>query len=305
MLLKSQVNGRLILEGALRIHWGVRGVIHLKEDDDQRTVVTARNRNSCRRSMSEVQRAVDLNLNRFFNPYIHFLSQDGDDDQIDASSKDISPPETETESEPNSVPVSPDHPKSVTLPMKLDVKNMEWDELDELLQVERKVDEGNKLYQTMPVGLPSISSQSGTVSQASLEDPGAETLESNPQLQAAKHSLDNDSSINSTPTHSMDSSSSTDTPNYQGTPNRNGTLRRVEYYDSLEKNIGVSNRTLSNDDSWIEKGLNRSMSGPDCLQRHRTDSDTDSVNSLHFRDDDNMTMSTDSGLEVRSDNHSH
>ena len=58
------------------------------------------------------------------------------------------------------------------------------------------------------------------------------------------------------------------------------------------------NRSISTDDSWIEKGLNRSMSGPDCLQRHRTDSDTDSVNSLHFREDDNMTMSTDSGLEV-------
>jgi len=52
----KQVNGRLILEGALRIYWGVRGVIHLKEDDDQRTVVTARNRNSCRHSVTEVCR---------------------------------------------------------------------------------------------------------------------------------------------------------------------------------------------------------------------------------------------------------
>ena len=43
-----QVNGRLVLEGALRIHWGVLGMIHLKEDDDQRTVVTIRKRNSCR-----------------------------------------------------------------------------------------------------------------------------------------------------------------------------------------------------------------------------------------------------------------
>ncbi|XP_012268600.1 ras association domain-containing protein 4 [Athalia rosae] len=275
-----EVNGRLILEGALRIHWGVRGVIHLKEDDDQRTVVTARNRNSCRQSVSE---------------------DGGDEDHTDASLKDLSPPETETESEPNSVPVSPDHPKSLTLPMKLDVKNMEWDELDELLQVERKVDEGNKLYQTMPAGVPSIISQSSTdSSQAKIEDPNdSEATElNNPQIQDVKSIADNDSSITSTPTHSMDSSSSTDTPNYQGTPKRNGTLRRVEYFDSLEKNIGVSNRTLSNDDSWIEKGLNRSMSGPDCLQRHRTDSDTDSVNSLHFRDDDNMTMSTDSGLEL-------
>lgn len=45
-----QVNGRLVLEGALRIYWGVSGMIHLKEDDDQRTVVTVRKRNSYRYS---------------------------------------------------------------------------------------------------------------------------------------------------------------------------------------------------------------------------------------------------------------
>jgi Ras association domain-containing protein 2/4 len=43
-----EVNGRLILEGALRIYWGIQGVIHLKEDDDQRTVVTIRKRHSVR-----------------------------------------------------------------------------------------------------------------------------------------------------------------------------------------------------------------------------------------------------------------
>lgn len=43
-----EVNERLVLEGALRICWGVQGVIHLKEDDDQRTVITVRKRNSCR-----------------------------------------------------------------------------------------------------------------------------------------------------------------------------------------------------------------------------------------------------------------
>lgn len=31
-----KVNGRLVLEGALRIHWAVTDMIHLKEDDDQR-----------------------------------------------------------------------------------------------------------------------------------------------------------------------------------------------------------------------------------------------------------------------------
>lgn len=47
-----EVNERLVLEGALRICWGVQGMIHLKEDDDQRTVVTVRKRNSCRYNLS-------------------------------------------------------------------------------------------------------------------------------------------------------------------------------------------------------------------------------------------------------------
>ena len=44
----KEVDGRLHLEGPLRIYWGIQGVIHLKEDDDQRTVVTIRKRNSVR-----------------------------------------------------------------------------------------------------------------------------------------------------------------------------------------------------------------------------------------------------------------
>lgn len=47
-----EVNGRYILEGSLRIHWGIQGVIHLKENDDQRTVVTVRKRNSYQVSSS-------------------------------------------------------------------------------------------------------------------------------------------------------------------------------------------------------------------------------------------------------------
>jgi Ras association domain-containing protein 2/4 len=43
-----EINGRIVLEGALRIYWGIQGVIHLKEDDDQRTVVTIRKRHSVR-----------------------------------------------------------------------------------------------------------------------------------------------------------------------------------------------------------------------------------------------------------------
>ncbi|KAK7066745.1 Ras association domain-containing protein 2, partial [Halocaridina rubra] len=41
--LKSrEANGRMILEGVLRIYWGVRNVIHLKEEDDQRTLTVRR-----------------------------------------------------------------------------------------------------------------------------------------------------------------------------------------------------------------------------------------------------------------------
>lgn len=65
-------------------------------------------------------------------------------------------------------PVLDTSPKSLTLPSKLDVKKFEWDELDELLQVERKIDESEKMYQTMPVPLPSQSSlDSGTISNLS------------------------------------------------------------------------------------------------------------------------------------------
>lgn len=61
-------------------------------------------------------------------------------------------------SNPSSKEVSPDH-KSLSLPSKLeDIKNSDRDELDELLQVERKIDESDKLYQTLPPGVPSRSS---------------------------------------------------------------------------------------------------------------------------------------------------
>lgn len=61
-------------------------------------------------------------------------------------------------STPSSKEVSPDH-KSLTLPSRLDdIKNSDRDELDELLQVERKIDDGEKLYQTLPPTIPSRAS---------------------------------------------------------------------------------------------------------------------------------------------------
>lgn len=66
---------------------------------------------------------------------------------------------------PSSKEVSPDH-RSTTLPSKLDVKSVERDELDDLLQVERQIDSNEKLYQTLPS--PS-SSQSSPEKQSSIQ----------------------------------------------------------------------------------------------------------------------------------------
>lgn len=87
--------------------------------------------------------------------------------------------------------VSPDH-KSLTLPHKLDVKNVEWDELDDLLQVERKVDENDKMYQTMPSPLPSRSSNELEESESS-QTP----LLSSPQIPPQNNSESTDDSSKS------------------------------------------------------------------------------------------------------------
>jgi Ras association domain-containing protein 2/4 len=64
-----EVNGRYVLEGALRIYWGIQGVIHLKEDDDQRTVVTIRKRHSVRypNSVDIVSRKLNFVEIKLFN----------------------------------------------------------------------------------------------------------------------------------------------------------------------------------------------------------------------------------------------
>jgi Ras association domain-containing protein 2/4 len=140
-----QVNGRLVLEGALRIHWGVLNMIHLKEDDDQRTVVTIRKRNSYRSAI------------------VNGLDDEDDDelelvDYVDRDPSIVDNDELVVETE--DTPDGPEVQKCLTLPVKLGKKQMEWDELDDLLQVERQIEEGEKIFRTMPTGLPTISSQS-------------------------------------------------------------------------------------------------------------------------------------------------
>lgn len=67
---------------------------------------------------------------------------------------------------PSSKEVSPDHHRSLTLPSKLDGKMGERDELDDLLQIERKIDSNEKLYQTLP---SPMSSQSSPERQSSMQ----------------------------------------------------------------------------------------------------------------------------------------
>lgn len=82
-----------------------------------------------------------------------------------------------TTSNNSSQNVSPLHTnnKCITLPSKLNVKNIDWDEFDDLLQVERKINESEKLYQTMPSPLPS--SQSLTSSSEPVESENVELSE--------------------------------------------------------------------------------------------------------------------------------
>lgn len=58
---------------------------------------------------------------------------------------------------------------SATLPSKLDVKKIEWDEIDDLLQVERKMEDGQgQRYSTMPLSLSSSMTDS-QISNVSLD----------------------------------------------------------------------------------------------------------------------------------------
>lgn len=152
-----EVNGRLVLEGALRIYWGVSGMIHLKEDDDQRTVVTVRKRNSYRYSGIAINGLPEKHLEN-------------------GSVQPSEGPKPETADEAQNLAG-----KSLTLPSKLDINKIEWNELDELLQVERKVEDGEKLYQTMPSSLPRAPTSPNSTS-SSTPDASPMSSEMNPSL---------------------------------------------------------------------------------------------------------------------------
>lgn len=147
-------------------------------------------------------------------------------------------------------PVSPGHDvlsRSSTLPPKLDLKTMEWDELDDLLQVERKVDETNKLYQTMPTPLPSQTIEGGSTTPSEIVTIVRDCVNGILESKSSQN-LKNDclSSENNDKDDIMSKSLET-------------------------AQLSSIHRSESKDDSWLEIGnhLNRSMSGPDCLERVR------------------------------------
>lgn len=118
---------------------------------------------------------------------------------------------------PSSKEVSPDH-RSTTLPLKLK-REVERDELDDLLQVERKIDSNEKLYQTLPS--PS-SSHSSPEKQSSIESNVA-CVSSSTQADDTTKSEPNDSSKTETDYKSAELTQSSTTTTDDSTLTNNST----------------------------------------------------------------------------------
>ncbi|XP_050525973.1 ras association domain-containing protein 6 [Daktulosphaira vitifoliae] len=108
-----EVNGRPVLEGALRIYWAVTDMIHLKEDDDQRI-------------KNRILKYIDSPIMKLQNKYVTNYSKTNDHQNGNNRSN-----------------------KFNTLPHNLNSIDVK-DELDELLMVQREVSDNEKAYSTMP-----------------------------------------------------------------------------------------------------------------------------------------------------------
>ncbi|CAH1988530.1 unnamed protein product [Acanthoscelides obtectus] len=261
-----EVNGRYVLEGPLRVRWGVRGVIHLKEDDDQRTVVTAlRKRNSYRHSSAATtpqpcdtdDDVADIPRDASCEDVSVSTTSEGEwataneehSDNVQCKSGIDSANNTSPTDSTDSPTLSPQYniPKSVTLPTKLDLKN-DWDELDELLRVERKIDVADNPYQTMPATLLSQSMSDNSGAMVKEMDTGGKD-------ESVTEGLD-------------DTVTTTEDSKTLIAPIVNGTNEEDKIpllISSMESSF------TSQDDTWstCSNHLNRSMSGPDCLCRVR------------------------------------
>lgn len=237
-----EVNNRLVLEGALRVYWGVQGVIHLKEDDDQRTFVV-RKRNSCRVSKAQDESSSDKE-NEASESVAPPSTTTGEVDQL---STDVSLSESMTFdscslNEISDLPTTPEdatanttnNSKEVpngkvsnddedttttdssgtlveaptastscvsnTLPSKLDnLEKLDWDDIDDLLQVERRHNEKDRIYETMPVKLPSSQSSSdSSPSKTSTENTSTTTESSSTQSATTTNTSSSDNFMTAT-----------------------------------------------------------------------------------------------------------
>ncbi|EDV95049.1 serine-rich adhesin for platelets [Drosophila grimshawi] len=268
-----EVNNRLILEGQLRVFWGVQGVIHLKEDDDQRTFIV-RKRNSCRTSKAADESCSDKENEASESVAAPTTTAS----EVDPLSTDISLSESMTFdscslNEISELPTTPEDASanattttgsgqllngqsnannddeettntdssstligsgtdaatastscvSSTLPSKLDnLEKLDWDDIDDLLQVERRLSDKDKIYGTMPVKLPSSSSQSSSESSPSKtnSDSSSSTNTQNNQINTA-----------SSPTTTTNNTTSTSSDNF------------MTATDSLTANTNTQNTT--------------------------------------------------------------
>ncbi|KAL1459329.1 hypothetical protein WDU94_011323 [Cyamophila willieti] len=258
-----EVNGRLVLEGALRIHWGITGVIHLKEDYDQRVVVTIRKRNSMR-SESESQSNGHDDLSD---------TDTGNGDSVSSvstlsslvtngSANDSSNHNDSIDSSASDSQTSGD--KYLTLPSRLqDVEKQSWDEFDDLLMVERPKQDGDKLYQTMPTSLPS-GSVTGTDTSTN-EDPSSlpyYSIHSSDSLETSTLSLENNDTLADSSDIELDSYS-------------------LHFEDRIE------NGTKTNINQ-----LNRSVSHPEELSRNGTEGSGHATYTIHNEHSDSTTSSS-------------
>jgi len=138
-----EVNGRLVLEGVLKLYWGIHSSIQLKEDDDQRLPVST--------STTKHQRKASTNGNESENGDIPSDdSESGDECNNGAKNSSVkSLSDSGYETKPQFIDNNKVS-KYKTVPSKLDTKQLQQDELDDLLQVERQWKDNEKPYQTLP-----------------------------------------------------------------------------------------------------------------------------------------------------------
>jgi len=165
-----EVNGRLILEGVLKLYWGIHSSIQLKEDDDQRL--------PCSTSTLKSQRKTVSNGSEFHN--VNIASEDSEsEDELrpDDVPKNGTTKTSLIKSKTNSgYEVKPyfmencEASKYKTVPSKLEPKQLQRDELDDLLQVERQWKDHEKPYQTLPNHVGSNTQVLEKVGDTSVED---------------------------------------------------------------------------------------------------------------------------------------